>query len=93
MAIIWNHKPINGWPYFIDYFSDAIEKGRAVYYTLIPMVFLLFMTLIALIVNLKAFYLKGDYLLLGLDIIILVATILVCLNALKHSKRTGVIKQ
>lgn len=63
-----------------------LKKGRAVYYTLIPMVFLLFMTLIALIVNLKAFYLKGDYLLLGLDIIILVATILVCLECFKALK-------
>ncbi|MGB2078370.1 MAG: carbon starvation protein A [Vibrio sp.] len=63
-----------------------LKRGRSVYYTLIPMIFLLSMTFIALIVNLKSFYLKGDYLLLGLDVVILIATILVCLECLKALK-------
>lgn len=63
-----------------------LKKGRNVYFTLIPMLFLLSMTFIALLVNMKAFYFKGDYFLLGLDVVILVATVLVCLECFKALK-------
>lgn len=58
-----------------------LRKGRAIWYTLIPLVFLLFMTFIALLIQLGDFYNKDNYLLIFLDLVILVATILVCLES------------
>lgn len=60
-----------------------LKLGRPVIYTLLPLVFLLSMTFIALLVNLKKFYTDQNWLLLGIDIIILAATILVCLECFK----------
>lgn len=57
-----------------------LRKGRAIWYTLIPLVFLLTVSIIALLLQLVTFYEQGKYFILVLDIIILIATILVCLE-------------
>ncbi|MDY0238810.1 MAG: carbon starvation protein A [Campylobacterales bacterium] len=58
-----------------------IRQKSAVKYTLIPIVFLLTMTFIALLIQLVDFYNKGNWLLIILDLIILGATILVTLES------------
>lgn len=58
-----------------------LRRGIKSWYTLVPMVFLLAMTVIALVMQVKTFYLKEQWLLLFLDIVILVASILVCLES------------
>lgn len=63
-----------------------LKLGRPVIYTLIPLVFLLSMTFIALLVNLKKFYDDKSWLLLIIDVVILAATILVCLECFKALK-------
>ena len=64
-----------------------LKAGRRVWYTLIPMVFLLFMTVIALLLQLKQFYAQGNWLLIVLDIIILACSILVILESVSTLKR------
>ena len=56
------------------------RAGRAIWFTAIPMLFLLVMTVSALIVQLVGFYNSGEWFLLGLDILILVASIFVVLQ-------------
>jgi carbon starvation protein len=58
-----------------------IRQKSSVKYTLIPIVFLLTMTFIALLIQLVDFYNKGNWLLIILDLIILGATILVTLES------------
>ncbi|MDV6326790.1 carbon starvation protein A [Idiomarina sp. PL1-037] len=58
-----------------------VRLGRPMYYTLIPLVFLLIMTVFALIVQLKDFYNSGDWFLMGLDLVVLVAAIWIGLEA------------
>jgi len=55
------------------------RKGNAVVYTGIPMVFLVVMSLIALIVQMASFYNSQQWFLLGLDLVVLVAAIWVTL--------------
>lgn len=57
-----------------------LRKGIKSWYTLLPMAFLLAMTVIALLLQMQDFYLKSEWLLLTLDIIILIASILVSLE-------------
>ncbi len=57
-----------------------LRRGKTIWYTLAPLVFLLTMSMIALLSQLISFYESGKYFILALDIIILVATILVCLE-------------
>ena len=57
-----------------------VRRGRPAIYTLAPLVFLLVMTLLALLLQLKSFYDKQDWFLLGLDIVVLVAALLVTLE-------------
>ncbi len=64
-----------------------MKLGRAVVYTLAPMVFLLFMTVLALLVQLADFWRAGDYFLLFLDLVILGAAIWVGLEALATLRR------
>ena len=45
------------------------------------------MTLFALLIQLKSFYDKQDWFLLGLDVVVLVAALLVTLGALPHLKK------
>src|SRR5690554_7862902 len=66
-----------------------VRRGSPSIYTLAPLVFVLVMTLFALILQLNSFYQKGDWFLLGLDAVILVAAILVtleCAAALKRAR-------
>ncbi len=67
-----------------------VRLGRPMWYTLVPMLFLLAMTLYALLVQLKGFYLNGEWFLLGMDGVILVAAVMVMLEAagaLRHQFR------
>jgi len=67
-----------------------VRLGRPMWYTLLPMVFLLVMTFYALLVQLKDFYAKGDWFLLGMDAVILAASVMVMLEAagaLRHQFR------
>ncbi|MBF1801418.1 carbon starvation CstA family protein [Alloalcanivorax profundimaris] len=67
-----------------------VRRGRPTFYTLVPLVFLLLMTLAALLIQLKGFYTEQNWFLLGLDLVVLVAAILVtleCAAALRRHKR------
>ncbi len=71
-----------------------VKLGRPMYYTLLPLVFLLIMTTLALLLQLKTFYDDGNWFLLGLDIVVLVAAILIAMecgsslnNLIKASKK------
>ena len=59
-----------------------LRKGRPVWYTLAPLSFLLVMTVFALLIQLKTFFNDGNWLLIIMDIIILIATILVTFESL-----------
>lgn len=58
-----------------------VQRGRPMLVTLLPLIFLLFMTIFALIIQLKSFYEKSDWFLFGLDLLILVAAIWIALEA------------
>ncbi|ERP90217.1 carbon starvation protein CstA [Marinobacter sp. ES-1] len=66
-----------------------VRRGSPSIFTLAPLVFVLAMTLFALVIQLNGFYQKGDWFLFGLDIVVLIAAILVtleCAAALKRAK-------
>lgn len=58
-----------------------VKLGRPMWYTLAPLMFLLTMTTLGLLIQLKSFYDKGDWFLFTLDLIILVAAVLVILES------------
>lgn len=58
-----------------------VKLGRPMWYTLAPLMFLLTMTTLGLLIQLKSFYDKGDWFLFTLDLVILVAAILVILES------------
>ncbi len=58
-----------------------IKLGRPARYTLIPMLFVLSMSFLAGIVTLLKFIEEGNYLLMGIDIIVLITCVLVILEA------------
>ncbi|WP_048767764.1 carbon starvation CstA family protein [Oligella urethralis] len=64
-----------------------LKAGRRVWFTLIPMVFLLTMTVIALLSQLMDFYEKGERLLVVLDIVVLICSIWVILESIATLKR------
>jgi carbon starvation protein len=64
-----------------------IHLRRPMWYTLAPLCFLLVMTVSALVLQLRTFYEQGNYFLLGLDIVVLVAAILVALECAAALKR------
>lgn len=64
-----------------------LRNGKAVWYTLAPLTFLLIMTVFALLLQLKTFYVDGNWLLIAMDIVILIATILVTLESLSVLRR------
>lgn len=67
-----------------------VRRKRPAIYVMAPLVFLLVMTLAALLLQLKGFYTGGKWFLLGLDIVVLVAAVLVtleCIGALRDEKR------
>lgn len=70
-----------------------VRLGRSMWFTLIPLSFLLFMTTLALLVQLKTFYDAGNWFLFSLDILILVAAVLVLLEAVgvlrKHLRQAA----
>jgi carbon starvation protein len=64
-----------------------IHLRRPMWYTLAPLCFLLVMAVSALVLQLRTFYEQGNYFLLGLDIVVLVASILVALECAAALKR------
>ena len=64
-----------------------LRKGKTVWYTLAPLTFLLLMAVFALILQLKSFYLEGNWLLIVMDIIILIATIMVTFESFSVLRR------
>jgi len=66
-----------------------VRLRRPMIYTLVPLCFLLVMTIAALLIQLRSFFEQGNYFLLVLDIVVLVAAIMVameCASALKRSR-------
>jgi len=66
-----------------------VRLGRFMWYTLAPLCFVLVMTIAALLMQLRTFYNDGNYFLLSLDIVVLIAAILVsmeCASALKRAR-------
>ncbi|HSH47268.1 MAG TPA: carbon starvation protein A [Halomonas sp.] len=64
-----------------------IRRRRTVWYTLAPLIFLLVVTVLALLAQLKSFYEAGNYFLLVLDIVVLVASVFVALECAAAMKR------
>lgn len=64
-----------------------LRRGIKSWFTLLPMVFLLLMTVIALIMQVQSFYQQQLWLLLFLDIVILIASLLVCLESASVLRR------
>ncbi|GAB3293070.1 carbon starvation CstA family protein [Pseudidiomarina andamanensis] len=58
-----------------------VKLGRPMYVTLIPLLFLLVMTIYALLIQLMGFYQKSDWFLFGLDLVVLIAAIWIALEA------------
>ena len=66
-----------------------VHLRRPMWYTLAPLCFLLIMTVVALVTQLRTFYEQENYFLLFLDIVVLIAAILVameCGSALKRHR-------
>ena len=66
-----------------------VRLRRPMWYTLVPLVFLLVMTIAALLIQLRTFFEQNNYFLLVLDIVVLIAAIMVameCASALKRSR-------
>lgn len=61
---------------------SLMKLGRPVIYTLAPLTFLLAMTGVALLVQLADFWKMGNYMLVFMDLLILVATVWVALEAI-----------
>ncbi|MGE6605459.1 carbon starvation CstA family protein [Halomonas sp. NPDC076908] len=66
-----------------------VRMRRPMWFTLAPLCFLLVMTILALLIQLRTFWNQGNMFLLVLDIVVLVAAIMVameCASALKRSR-------
>ncbi|HSP57233.1 MAG TPA: carbon starvation protein A [Halomonas sp.] len=66
-----------------------VRRRRPMWYTLAPLCFVLVMTIAALLLQLRTFFNDGNYFLLFLDLVVLVAAILVameCSAALKRAR-------
>ncbi|PIE83546.1 MAG: carbon starvation protein A [Candidatus Contendobacter odensis] len=64
-----------------------LKLGRPVWFTLIPMAFLLVMTILALLLQLWSFFTAGNWLLIVMDILILIAAAMVALEAISALMR------
>ncbi len=64
-----------------------IKLKRPAIYTLVPMMFVIVMAFLAGIIKLKEYYLAGNYLLVGLDAIVLVVSVLVMLESWSAVRR------
>ena len=58
-----------------------IKLKRPAIYTLVPIMFVIVMAFLAGVIKLKEYYLAGNYLLVGLDAIVLVVSVLVMLES------------
>ncbi|WP_290654595.1 carbon starvation protein A [Idiomarina sp.] len=58
-----------------------VRLGRPMYVTLLPLIFLLIMTVFALVIQLQGFYEQEKYFLFFLDIVVLIAAIWIILEA------------
>ena len=58
-----------------------IKMGRPAIYTMVPMVFVLIMSFLAGLVTLVQFWKDGNYLLVALDLVVLITSLLVILEA------------
>ena len=58
-----------------------LRKGRSTLYTVAPLTFLLAMTVLALIVQLRGFWEEGSYFLVGMDLAVLGASLWVALES------------
>lgn len=66
-----------------------VRMRRPMWYTLAPLCFLLVMTILALLIQLRTFWNQGNMFLLVLDVVVLIAAIMVameCASALKRSR-------
>ena len=59
-----------------------IKLGRPARYTMMPMVFVLFTSCWAAIIKLMEFWAEGNWLLVTIDIVVLVTSLLVILEAI-----------
>src|SRR5690606_39192670 len=59
-----------------------LRNGSAVWYTLAPLSFLLVMSIFALLIQLRTLFTEGNWMLIIIDIIILIATNLVTFESL-----------
>lgn len=66
-----------------------IRQGRSAWFTALPLAFLLTMSVYALLVQLGSFYRDQKWLLLGMDIVILLAALWVALEAAIAMSRGG----
>ena len=66
-----------------------LKKGRPTIYTLAPMVFILGMTVLALLWQLRAFWELGSYFLVTLDVVIIATTIWVALESLTALRKAA----
>ncbi|HUF27301.1 MAG TPA: carbon starvation protein A [Gemmatimonadaceae bacterium] len=64
-----------------------LKMKRPTVYTLVPFIFLIVMTILALLVQLRGFWERSQYFLVFVDILILVATIWVALESLGALRR------
>ncbi|MBS9402396.1 carbon starvation protein A [Halomonas sp. TRM85114] len=64
-----------------------VRLRRPMWFTLVPLCFLLVMTIGALLLQLRSFYDQGNYFLLILDIVVLVAAIMVALECAQALRR------
>ena len=64
-----------------------LKLGRPTVYTLVPFAFLLTMTILALLLQLRTFFQQGQYFLVFMDVVILGATIWVALESLAALRR------
>ena len=67
-----------------------VRRGSPTVFTLVPLVFILVMSLYALLEQLRTFYLKEDWFLLGLGAVVLVAAVFVTLESVAALKRAKV---
>ena len=58
-----------------------IKLGRPARYTMIPMIFVLITSSWAALIKLKEFYLAGNWLLVMIDVVVVVTTFMVILEA------------
>ncbi|MGM0481458.1 MAG: carbon starvation CstA family protein [Pseudomonadota bacterium] len=66
-----------------------VRLGRPMYVTLLPLIFLLIMTVFSLIIQLQTFYQTDNYFLFFLDIVVLIAAIWIILEASATLSKIG----